>query len=107
MTDEQIIKALECCATSETKCDECPYYPDACLTDDYENIFLEDALDLIKRKNEEILKRKKQLMELKSEAIKEFAERLKEKALIDSGYEVLQLGTIDNLVEEITEEEKC
>lgn len=41
---------------------------------------------------------------LKSEAIKEFAERLKKEALINSGYEVLQAGAIDNLVKEMTEE---
>lgn len=53
-TDEQIIKALECCAVSETKCDECPYYPEACLTDDYESIFLKDVFDLINRKKAKI-----------------------------------------------------
>lgn len=31
----------------------------------------------------------------KSEAIKEFAERLKKEVLIDRGYEILQLGTIE------------
>lgn len=41
--------------------------------------------------------------EIRTEAIKEFAERLKKEALIDSGYEVLQLETIDNLVKEMTE----
>lgn len=40
---------------------------------------------------------------IKSEAIKEFAERLKKEVLIDSGFEVLQVGTIDNLVKEMTE----
>ena len=38
---------------------------------------------------------------IKSEAIKDFAERLKKEALIDSGFEVLQVGTIDNLVKEM------
>ena len=45
----------------------------------------------------------KLIKEIKSEAIKDFAERLKKEALIDSGYEVLQSGTIDNLVKEMTE----
>ena len=40
---------------------------------------------------------------IKSEAIKEFAERLKNEAFIDRGFEVLQSGTIDNLVKEMTE----
>lgn len=149
MTDEQIIKALECCATSESKCDECPYYPDACLTDDYENIFLKDVIDLINRtkgesnkyrnkyqavkeevsrlydtvhcQKEEIARRKKQLMELKSEAIKEFAERLKTTIMNHVVYKndchnfsgnpeylirmVTVCGYITDLVEEMTEEE--
>lgn len=35
MTDQQIEKALECCAQSNTDCDNCPYHvPDtACVTD--------------------------------------------------------------------------
>lgn len=43
---------------------------------------------------------------IKSEAIKELVERLKKEVLIDSGFEVLQVGTIDNfvLVKEMTEE---
>ena len=40
---------------------------------------------------------------IKSEAIKDFAERLKKEVLIDSGFEVLQVGTIDTLVKEMTE----
>ena len=42
---------------------------------------------------------------IKSEAIKELVERLKKEVLIDSGFEVLQVGTIDNfvLVKEMTE----
>ena len=43
------------------------------------------------------------LQQAKSEAVKEFAERLEKEALIDSGFEVLQVGTIDNLVKEMTE----
>lgn len=42
----------------------------------------------------------------KSEAIKEFAERLKKEVLIDRGYEILQLGTIEYLVKEMTEVKK-
>lgn len=39
--------------------------------------------------------------EAKSEAVKEFAERLKKECIIDRGYEILQEGTIDNLVKEM------
>lgn len=41
---------------------------------------------------------------IKSEAIKDFAERLKKEVLIDSGFEVLQVGTIDSIAKEMTEE---
>lgn len=40
--------------------------------------------------------------QIKSEAYRKFAERLKKEALVDSGFEVLQLGTIDNLTKELT-----
>lgn len=100
MTDEQIIKALECCATDDgNDCFQCPYC----------NIFFEsgnggcvnrcrkDALDLINRQKAEIERLKRGVTftftiedfesiketvisrldnEIKSEAIKEFAERL-------------------------------
>ena len=39
----------------------------------------------------------------KSEAIKEFAERLKNKCHTDRGYEIMIEGTIDNLVKDMTE----
>ncbi len=42
---------------------------------------------------------------IKSEAIKDFAERLKKEVLIDSGFEVLQVGTIDSIAKEMTEGE--
>lgn len=103
MTDEQIIKALECCATDDgDNCSQCPYgnivYKSGnggCV-----NRCRKDALDLIncqKIENEELQERISYLEEsidcsrkeynnllqksqqAKSEAIKEFAERLKEK----------------------------
>lgn len=107
MTDEQIIKALECCATDKTDdCFRCPYdkmvynpgygwCADRCR---------EDALNLINRKkaeieslkqiideqDKEIIRLQKRIIfwredlnyqpeKIKSEAIKEFAERLKSK----------------------------
>lgn len=44
---------------------------------------------------------KQQLITSKSEAVKEFADRLKKECIIDRGYEILQEGTIDNLVKEM------
>ena len=98
MTDEQIIKALECCSTDvrENTCPKCAFYKKhRCST-----LMLNAASDLINRKKAE---NERLLQKLQSEAIKEFAERLKKEALINSGYEVLQAGAIDNLVKEMTE----
>ena len=44
---------------------------------------------------------KQQLITSKSEAVKEFTERLKKECIIDRGYEILQEGTIDDLVKEM------
>lgn len=52
-----------------------------------------DAYTMLQTKNDII----------KSEAIKEFAGRLKRKCLIDRGYNILQDGDINNLVKEMTE----
>lgn len=87
MTDEQIIKALECCSNDD--CDNCPNTFGNC----YANL-AGYALDLIKKQQEEIdllkmdnermttkvfeMAMKKVLKEkVRSEAIEEFANRLK------------------------------
>lgn len=86
MTDEQIIKALEYCSTDvrENTCPKCAFYKKhRCST-----LMLNAVSDLINRQKAEIerLERKAttpfcqvgfDLKQLKSEAIKEFAERLK------------------------------
>ena len=41
---------------------------------------------------------------MKNEAVKEFAERLKNEALFDRGFAVLHEGVIDELVKEMTED---
>ena len=121
MTDKEIIKALEHCFKTEMDCDGCPYdYPDVCYLD-----VKRDAFDLIKRQQEEIDRLKElfnQQQEIiadlewtvsvsKAEAIKEFAERLKEKAkaeLISSWdkhlytiEEIITTQQVDNLVKEM------
>lgn len=97
-TDEQIIKALECCVKTEfiSDCAKCKMFAFDC-----KDIFIENALDLINRQKAEIeelkteIERKKNQNTLllkkkckdintarkiiKSEAIKDFAERLKER----------------------------
>ena len=119
MTDEQIIKALECCnrPTSEGRCKGCPYYKiDGRCT----AILLDETINLINRQKAEIesLKHRKtelqirnqELQHEKSEAIKEFAERLKHFIIPQKadGYtrEIVLKIDIDNLVKEMTEEKE-
>lgn len=90
MTDNEIKKALECCSNScddgFAKCDECPRFEEGsgCTLRT-----MKDAFDLIKRQKAEIERLEKELMkcklekemlyqtinQIKSEAIKELAER--------------------------------
>lgn len=88
MTDEQIIKALECCVKTEfiSDCAKCEMFAFDC-----KDILIENALDLINRQKAENERTEKELTEyklrlkmsectvdeIKSEAIKEFAEKLK------------------------------
>ena len=121
MTDNEIIKALECC-TDEwyENCNECPYSIDAERCERMK--LLEDILDLINRQQTEIerlqntindiLDRQPILVEraekyAKSEAIKEFAEKLKEIVkFTDDTYECWEIeGYIDNLVKELMGEQ--
>ena len=165
MTDNEIIKALECCKNSLSEkdaCGDCPLYEEeevTCIT-----ILSKNALDLINRQKAEIdilirkkeslrdeiaeqqaeierlkeenetiksnfecqqivlgdfdeiiKKQAKKLKTAKSEAIKEFAERLKEKLKEVPRYDIedkayYAIGTygelIDNLVKEMTEQQK-
>ena len=130
MTDEQIIKATDVCRTPNT-CRGCPYHvlgTAGCIS-----ILMKDVFDLINRQkaeieslkqiideeDSEILELQKRIIfwredlnyqpeKLKSEAIKEFAEQLKETAYSYSdisGYRstVVDADSIDNLVKEMTE----
>ena len=121
LTDNEIIKALESCnaLVKMRTCKTCPLYTfEGCCTAE----MLRQTVDLINRQKEELTKNEKiikaaddlidcqkkeierllqKLQQPQSEAVKEFAERLKQEALIDRGYEVLQSGTIDNLVKEM------
>lgn len=117
LTDAEIKKALECC--SKAQCEQdcvvlgCPYY----LEEQCSNKIVVDALDLINRKDEEIERLKAEirntdnalasldrpLIEIKSEAYKEFAERLKGKALVPYGCLSVVCGCdIDNALKELT-----
>lgn len=141
MTDNEIIKALECCVTDDgDDCFQCPYGDivykpgnGGCV-----NRCHKDALDLINRQQAEIeslkqiideedkkiLKLQKRIIfwredlnyqpeKIKSEAIKEFAERLKRTSIgleigDDKKFKMTVVSTlaIDNLVKEMTEVQK-
>ena len=119
-TDEEIIKALQCCSEPCAECDECPLY---CIGGVYCYTFeiQKHALDLINRQKAEIEKLKGSVIinnimeiqkierEAKVEAIKEFAERLKEKSfktIRNYGLtkDVVEVCDIDNIVKEMVGE---
>ena len=128
MTDNDIIKALECCFLSECACKDCPYSAfEICDTAKMINT----VIDLINRQKAEIERLRKIIVgfidevgtwsnkyevdistihklpllakedfnirnKIKTEAIKEFAERFKEKSYLNDG-----VVYIDNLVKEM------
>ena len=129
-TDEQIIEALKCCSTDarENPCPKCAFYnKHRCST-----LMLNAVSDLINRRNAEIERltakllvkdnindyntaqlriAREELRTAKSEAIKEFAERLKRTSIgLEIGDDkklkmtVVSTVAIDNLVKEMTEE---
>lgn len=133
MTDNEIIKAMQCVIGNGVSCSECEYQK-ALPFPGCRRMCAENALDLINRQKAEIERMKNQntlLLKkkckdintarkiIKSEAIKEFVKRLKEKVKmynsegVDEGDlidDLLTVGEtveiIDNLVKEMTEEEK-
>ena len=122
MTDKEIIKALECCTGDEWDiCDKCPYQKYKTGRGCTYHI-LRDTFDLINRQQAEIerlqirLRKErhqfedlgKMYSEIRAEAIKEFAERLKKHLKGYGGlYCVTTMNThIDNLVKEMVGEDK-
>ncbi len=115
MTDNEIIKALECCKSMVTSCEECPMHIEGVICHEYE--LNEKALDIIKRQQAEIERLKIDLEAMRgaansykhhynkarSEAVKEFAMRLKCGVPQETG--VIRCSDIDNLVKEILGEE--
>lgn len=113
MTDNEIIKALECCGDPYSVCAECPIKDDHGCNEQLANY----ALDLINRQQAEIEKLKKEIQItkdaytmlqtkneiIKSEAVKEFAERLKEMATQGFWETDAYVGVeqIDSLVKEM------
>ena len=135
MTDNEIIKALECCSTGETYVDceknGCPLYLGitmGCKYIDKENQLYSDALGLINRQKAEIEKLKGSTIvsnimesqrikrEAKAEAYKEFAEKMKNKIktecnpygkpTFDYDTSISIMHYIDNLLKEMVGEEE-
>lgn len=112
MEREQIIKALECCMGKG--CKDCPYRCGNCTCI---STLTDDALALIKELTEESDRLKelgttkeieKELVrrQTKADTVRKMQERLKRECLIDSGYEVLQIGAIDQIAKELLEEDE-
>ena len=109
-TDEQIIEALAHCTSSTTSeaCNGCPF-SHSNICEQMSNGLEIYALDLINRQRAEIERLKKYYFthdyhECHNEAIKEFAERLKEELRLSTGNNGgFVPSMIDNLVKEMTE----
>ena len=135
MTDKEIIKALECCTTKGAKCSDCPAFKKVDRSDCKK--YFRGAIDIINRQQAEIerLRNENEILsknadtafqdglneaqdlyaeqvkdEIKSEAIKEFAERLKERQQTFIGdeyaYKFIYLIEIDNLAKEMVGEQE-
>ena len=125
MTDDEIITALQCCNSGRLKypCEICPLRMDDC-----EYILPKRALDIINQQKAEIERLRNLTKDIfmkatthmdnigdkiKSEAIKEFAERLKNEMRLEDDCQYDCMGClyackeyvpmIDNLVKEMTD----
>lgn len=125
MTDNEIIKSMQCVIGNEMLCSECTYqkvlpFPSCrmmCAKKALDLInrqkaenerlkerisYLEESIDCSRKEYNSLLQK---LQQAKSEAIKEFAKRLKEKLQWDVEFEnkLVFESDIDNLVKEMTE----
>lgn len=115
MTDNEIIKALDCCNRIGGSCEICPLYQGTlyCGTASCIKNLTLNALDLISRQREENERLLQKLQQAKSKAIKEFAERLKKELRLDDDcsydcenccFECKEfVPQIDDLVKQMTE----
>ena len=78
MTDNEIVKALECCIASITDCRNCPYY--IVGDGDCVNKTKADVIDLVKRQYEEIERLTKYNTDVAykhyNDGVKDFAKRI-------------------------------
>ena len=116
LTDNEIVKALECCSKPVGEnCKECPLHLTDCLKVNIEEL----ALDLINRlqaENEELKSAINGFRgyedKIKAEAYKEFAERLKTimyenyQKFDEQPYPMATISIINNLLKELVCENK-
>lgn len=116
MNDNDIIVALECCKQKSFKrnmCAKCPLFHENCYGGE---LLKPHVFKLINRQKAEIerLKRYDEERDIRLharltetarvEAIKEFAERLKQTRVDLDGIEMVAVGNIDSISKEMTEE---
>ena len=122
MTDNEIIKAMQCVIGNGVSCSECEYQK-ALPFPSCRRMCAKNALDLINRQAAEIerLRNRNKFLEIEYknqgnlfwarvqtsnlEAIKGFAERLKEKFGIADCIVTVDNNDLDDFVKEMTEEE--
>ena len=110
MTDNEIMKAVECCQ-SQRGCKDCPYDGKCCSDDFLKNHLFTDRDDLTEYYT-------KKLEIAKSEAIKEFgaiwhkridkvrSKLIAEPPLVKTAFEIV-IDVTDNLAKEMTEGKEC
>jgi L-lactate utilization protein LutB len=133
MTESEVMESLKICTTYGAKCSDCPAYVKVDRSKCKE--VLKGAVEIINSKNAEIERLQKESIgkcemaiamrndnnldvncnycidKAKSEAVKEFAERLKESKYQSSDWShgehpyVVEVSDIDNLVEEMVGEQ--
>ncbi len=125
MTDNEIIKALECCLADKMMCEQCPIQ-DECISHPLDAISAKYALDLINRQKAEIERlqeTKERLMyNLKAvldertdhtEAVKDALTKVQNYLYCtpvtfvgEHGFHIVSKDMIKNLVKEMTEQRK-
>ena len=105
MSDNDIIKALECHADEQNSCSECPYRPKGCSLQ-----LASDSIDLINRQKAEI-KVKNKLLDIaeekfktiKADTMQEFIKRF-EKKIKDVKFTIGQTWEIKSAIKEVVKE---
>ena len=119
LTDEQIVKALECCeerdinCVSSPQCDICPqlsYFHTVADREDCRTLLFAKALDLINRQKEQFhyLDVECERLEKENEKLEAEIERLKKKKKASKGFwdelAYVDVDDINNLVKEMVGE---